>query len=110
MSQKQNPVDATPVTMPVYQSHKLVQALQIRALSNEGHLVFEDQRFKAKMLERDTMARIQTMASRSIDGTLIGGFYMVYEDGYESWSPMGAFVNGYTHKCEKLAPGFEGEE
>ena len=26
----------------------------------------------------------------------VGGYYVVYEDGYESYSPAGAFEAGYT--------------
>jgi hypothetical protein len=26
----------------------------------------------------------------------IGGYYVVYEDGYKSFSPASAFENGYT--------------
>lgn len=26
----------------------------------------------------------------------VGGYYVVYEDGYESWSPAEAFEKGYT--------------
>ena len=27
---------------------------------------------------------------------LVGGFYVLYADGYESWSPAAAFKDGYT--------------
>ena len=26
----------------------------------------------------------------------VGGYYVVYEDGYKSFSPAGAFESGYT--------------
>lgn len=26
----------------------------------------------------------------------VGGYYVVYEDGYKSWSPAQAFAEGYT--------------
>jgi hypothetical protein len=26
----------------------------------------------------------------------IGGYYVLYDDGYESWSPAAAFESGYT--------------
>ena len=30
------------------------------------------------------------------DFSLVGGYFVVYEDGYKSWSPAKAFEEGYT--------------
>jgi len=89
---------ATP--MPEYVSHKRVRALKIAEIvpvmsdPDEGEpkqlaveLVFEDTRFSRRHLGMDYAARIKPG-----DDT---GYFVVYEDGYQSWSPTKAFVEGY---------------
>ncbi|MBT56197.1 MAG: hypothetical protein CMF72_22700 [Mameliella sp.] len=81
------------VEMPKYRSHKEVWALRIAAIEvhedksatiapeDEGYAVFKTkpgwaERFKGS--EEDH------------------GVYVVYDDGYASWSPSAAFDKGYT--------------
>ncbi len=35
--------------------------------------------------------------------TEVGGYYVVYEDGYKSFSPAGAFESGYTAEVVRAA-------
>jgi len=79
--------------LPTYISHKRVRALEIASIGaydpmNDRRLVsFSDARFSpVKMEER--------MFSRYKPGP--GDFYVVYEDGYQSFSPRKAFLEGYT--------------
>lgn len=77
--------------MPKYKSHKEVRALKIATIDREP----------------DGSARIwpaeEGYPSFEVDaayvekhGPQVGGYYVVYEDGYASWSPPEAFEAGYT--------------
>ena len=82
--------------MPKYKCHKVVHALKIAAIEfgmlgvaritpvEEGYAPFEtnpnfDQRYQG---------------DQRWQGDL--GYYVVYDDGYVSWSPTKAFEDGYT--------------
>jgi len=84
--------------MPRYQCHKKVWALKIAAIERDG--VGEDR-------ESDGSAMITPLeagyAPFRVDHDYmrkhkpeIGGYYVVYDDGYKSWSPAKAFEEGYT--------------
>lgn len=77
--------------LPQYQCHKKVSALKIAELrpvvggsailtpADAGYVRFEvDQEYVAKHKPQ------------------VGGYYVVYEDGYRSYSPAKAFEEGYT--------------
>jgi hypothetical protein len=78
--------------LPRYKSHKTVYALKIKAAENDGNpgmvLTPEDRenyapfRVDQKFLDRNDLTP--------------GGYYVVYEDGYKSFSPAKAFEEGYT--------------
>lgn len=78
--------------MPRYQCHKKVWALKIDGigpLDEEGfaELFFEDKRY----------APIKVgFAYREKHRPDVGGYYVVYDDGYKSFSPAKAFEEGYT--------------
>lgn len=72
--------------MPQYQSHKKVWALKIKGiLSMTGMLIPEDDRYGSISL---TAEYIQKHNPKE------GGYYVVYEDGYESYSPAEPFEKG----------------
>ena len=81
--------------MPFYTCHKRVQALEIGSLGSytlsqlTGGLLrevfFADG--SAKVLKDELFRRYVPQP---------GDFYVVYEDGYESFSPRKAFLEGYT--------------
>ena len=79
--------------LPLYKSHKLVRALKIkailRALDNDGviFIIPEDDRYAEFQVDSAYYDRHNPQA---------GGYYVVYEDGYKSWSPAEAFESGYT--------------
>ncbi len=82
------------VQMPRYRCDKTVYALQIKA--NEAHgdhvlLRFEDERYAPKKVSWEWF---QKRVPR--DASPAGGYLVVYQDGYESWSPKEAFEAGYT--------------
>jgi hypothetical protein len=87
--------------MPKYLCHKEVWALKIsrvetdleiaerehRETDGSGVLHFADERYGPRRVDRDYMRKHDPGA---------GGYFVVYADGYESWSPSKAFEEGYT--------------
>lgn len=79
--------------MPQYQSHKKVWALKIADLKprepDDGTLLMttDDPRYAPLVLDADYVAKHKPQA---------GGYFVVYADGYKSWSPAEAFEAGYT--------------
>ena len=87
--------------MPRYKSHKEVWALKI------AHIAFD--RDKAREEGRETTGGAvitpfeKGYGQFTVDGAYVskhnpkvGGYYVVYKDGYKSWSPAKAFEEGYT--------------
>lgn len=77
--------------MPRYKCHKEVEALQIKWIeyNEEG----------AAMLQPvDTRYGQIEVSAEYADkhNPQPGGYYVVYSDGYESFSPAKAFEDGYT--------------
>lgn len=86
--------------MPLYQCHKKVWALKIKRIevgldeeTNEPtpvscSLIFEEkERFEPIEVGVEYLAKHNPKP---------GGYYVVYEDGYNSFSPAKAFEEGYT--------------
>lgn len=82
------------VEMPQYQSHKKVWALKITSIE-----------FKSADNGQDAHAIINpegTYAPFKVDTAYVnkhnphaGGYFVLYEDGYKSFSPAEAFESGY---------------
>ena len=80
-----------PLLIPLYVCHKKVHAFKIhsvvfdKATPSETRLVGEDGYSvpvpAGYVLKHDPQP---------------GGYYVIYEDGYQSWSPAEAFEGGYT--------------
>ena len=79
--------------MPRYKCHKEVHALKIKKVRTaEGAIGFlemvpEDARFAPIQVASMWAEQHQVAA---------GGYYVVYKDGYTSFSPGAAFEDGYT--------------
>lgn len=73
--------------MPQYQSHKKVWALKIIGISIDGFLSFEGEIYAPIPMEKEWLDK---------HNPEVGGYYVVYEDGYRSYSPASAFEAGYT--------------
>lgn len=83
--------------LPKFISHKIVQAARVTGVS-EGHL--PDILFVWHLaggfqveVDEDLARRVPTRVGP--DGP-IGGYFVLYPDGYRSWSPAEAFDGGYT--------------
>lgn len=77
--------------LPRYRSHKEVEALKINWIEPQpdgGALItpvedgYEPFKVSAHYVQRHAPQ--------------VGGYYVVYADGYKSWSPAEAFEEGYT--------------
>jgi hypothetical protein len=82
--------------LPQYQCHKKVRALKLRGLLTNFDkddnpisylLVPEDSIFSPIACTEQWLAKHKPEP---------GGYYVVYEDGYTSFSPAEAFESGYT--------------
>ncbi len=87
--------------MPRYESHKIVHALKIAEIqegpalpASNGHkiIVPSDEGYASFTIDAAYIAKHNPQA---------GGYYIVYADGYKSWSPAEAFESGYT-RLEKV--------
>lgn len=87
--------------MPKYRSHKEVWALKIASIE------FDRAKADAEGRETDGSATItpaeEGYAPFKVDAAYVkkhepkaGGYYVVYQDGYKSWSPADAFESGNT--------------
>ena len=82
--------------MPRYKCHKVVHALKISSVSDypSSHITlhFEDEGF----LPKDIFEHSNEFARFEIREGDDMGYYVVYKDGYVSWSPTDVFEAGYT--------------
>jgi hypothetical protein len=79
------------VELPRFVSHKEVQALEIGHIEGEATMgatvYFKDEQFGSLYCEAKMFARYVPQP---------GDFLVFYADGYKSFSPQAAFVEGYT--------------
>ena len=87
------------VQMPRYQCHKQVSALKIASITR-----YEDERTDGPKLGGAEITPAESgYAPFFIEAAYVSkhnpqadGYFVVYDDGYESWSPAEAFEQGYT--------------
>lgn len=78
--------------MPKYQCHKRVHALKIKDILEND----QDGAATLMWVEKDYgPLRVDAQWMRRHSPQL-GGYYVVYDDGYTSYSPAKAFEEGYT--------------
>jgi hypothetical protein len=83
--------------MPKYKSHKTVWALKISDVKGDGEGENRETDGSAILVTEPGFAPIKVDADYvSKHNPRAGGYYVVYEDGYKSWSPAEAFEAGYT--------------
>ena len=79
--------------MPKYQCHKKVWALKIAGIARSNvpgsaaMIIPEDRGYAAFPVSNEYMEKHRPT---------VGGYYVVYDDGYKSFSPAKAFEEGYT--------------
>jgi hypothetical protein len=79
-----------PTTIPRWQSHKCVTADRIVLADYDVGTYDVVLRLACGVIVRPKR-QLETNGA-----PVIGGYYLLYDDGYESWSPAAAFENGYT--------------
>lgn len=83
--------------MPQYQCHKKVWALKIKEVrQSPADEVFEGGSWQ--IIPDGSCFGPVTVPHEFVlkHGPKAGGYYVVYEDGYKSYSPASAFESGYT--------------
>jgi len=79
--------------MPRYKCHKEVHALKLAAVTvqEDGSAIIQptDVHYSSFLAGSKFVERFKGTDDDP-------GYYVVYEDGYESWSPTKAFEDGYT--------------
>lgn len=78
------------IEMPKYKCHKTVHALKIKGIyKDENGVYFEPQeeQYGPVALDEFWIAKYKPE---------VGGYYVIYEDGYTSFSPAAAFEAGYS--------------
>lgn len=78
--------------LPKYQSHKKVWALKIKTISQNrteagAMLGFEEDGYGAIPVSAEYISK---------HSPCVGGYFVIYDDGYRSFSPAKAFEEGYT--------------
>lgn len=92
------------VELPRYKSHKIVHALKIANIDLDlatGRAVITpaDEEYGPFPVDAEYMGKHKPR---------IGGYYVVYQDGYKSWSPAEAFEKGYVRSDQRShSPLFE---
>jgi hypothetical protein len=80
--------------LPEWQSHKVVRAARITGVS-EG--VLPTTLFRWHLAGGVVVDVDELLATRVPRGVpTVGGYLIVYPDGYRSWSPADVFEAGYT--------------
>lgn len=85
--------DVAAVALPKWRSHKVVWADKITGVYDEP---------RRWVLACSGIVAVSLALQERVpvgDGGLrlaVGGYYVRYADGYESWSPAQAFEEGYT--------------
>ncbi len=80
-----------PKELPIYKCHKEVKALKIKAVRE-----LDDGQIEITPADRSYEKIIVKKLSLGDHETAVGGYYVQYDGGYESWSPAKAFEAGYT--------------
>jgi hypothetical protein len=84
--------------MPWYQCHKLVHALKIKHIVSHidggAEITPQEEEYAGFVVDAEYMRKHVPSS---------GGYYVVYADGYKSFSPAEAFEQGYT-TCERTDP------
>jgi hypothetical protein len=92
--QNSTPDTGAQIELPKYKSHKTVWALKIKEITDPNNatdgsrmLVPEEPRYAPFGVTGEYMTKHDPQ---------VGGYYVQYADGYQSYSPAKAFEEGYT--------------
>jgi hypothetical protein len=74
--------------MKTYKSYKTVRAAKIKNI-----VVLSESQTKLELEDSDAIIVDKSFMSRH--SPYVGGYYILYRDGYQSYSPKDAFEGGY---------------
>ena len=94
MDESKTGLGALAKELPMYKSHKVVRALKIKGINAEPAEPSSEMYITPE--ENGYTPFIVSDAYVSKHKPQVGGYYVKYEDGYESFSPADAFEDGYT--------------
>lgn len=79
-----------------WKCHKVIQAARIIGLDPEDRVILDPQHvdLKRTFADRDECQPPKDWYDRFRGKK--DGYYVIYEDGYTSWSPAEAFESGYS--------------
>lgn len=90
------------IEMPRYVSHKQVWALKVAEFNIDTLTITPaEEGYPPFVVDREYVEKHRPQA---------GGYYVVYADGYRSFSPAKAFVEGYKRLTDKGAVDIEARE
>ena len=90
-------MDAVEVKLPKWQSHKVVQADKVIRVEQRPYdeQAIKDDTFLTWHTEHGSIFVSHELRRRGGDNP-VGGYVVIYADGFASWSPAEAFEEGYT--------------
>ncbi len=90
--------DTTEMQMPKYNCHKQVWALKIACLQRVLVEIDGKKRQEVRMASEEKGFAPIALSKEFIDKHKpeVGGYYVVYKDGYKSYSPADVFEDGYS--------------
>ena len=94
----QEEVNSAQAEMPKYKCHKEVWALKIKTIVRDGEGENRETDGSAMLTPEEpgyAPFRVDHEYMRK-HNPKVGGYYVVYADGYKSFSPSEAFEDGYT--------------
>lgn len=84
-------------TLPRYQCHKVVRAMKFNEMEfRDGGALLRPENEKLVPIQVD-QAYLDKHAPKA------PGYFVVYDDGYQSWSPVKAFEDGYARLDDSKA-------
>lgn len=90
--------DAPGAELPKYQCHKKVWALKINTINRDGHGEDRDSDGSALIYPAEPGYAPFRVDRHYMNKHTpeVGGYFVMYENGYKSFSPAEAFEDGYT--------------
>ena len=94
-------MEDTQIEMLKYRSHKEVWGLKIADVKKDSDIAAKEGRetdgSAILTFENDRYAQIRVSHEYvQKHNPRSGGYYVIYKDGYKSWSPAEAFESGYS--------------
>lgn len=86
--------------LPAFVCHKTVHAFKVKSINYFKNL--KNPLLGAELIPFDSNIAPRTVSQDYVDKhkPQVFGYYVLYLDGYESWSPAGPFESGYELKSE----------